>query len=40
MHALVAQQLLVNEKALKVTQKPVVSSSMQQNLKGSKGLLC
>lgn len=39
-HALDAQQLLINEEVTKVTRKSIVSSCMQQNLKGSKGLLC
>ncbi len=39
-HALATQQLFVNEKALKVSRKSIVSSSMQQNLNGLEGLLC
>jgi hypothetical protein len=39
-HALATQQLFVNKKALKVSRKSIVSSSMQQNLNGLEGLLC
>jgi hypothetical protein len=39
-HTLATQQLLVNEEALKVVWKLVVSSSMQRNLKGLEDLLC
>ncbi len=39
-HVMAIEQFFVVEKALKVVQKSIVSSYVQQNLKELKGLLC